>query len=107
MKILLNDGSIAEVQDELEVLRHTCSHVLAQAVKRIYPETKLSIGPSIENGFYYDFDTDHPFTADDLAKFEAEMKKIVKEGIEITRFELPPAEAEAKLEALGKELAAL
>ena len=81
---------------------HTASHILAQAVKRIYPETKLSIGPSIENGFYYDFDTDHPFTADDLAKFEAEMKKIVKEGIEITRFELPPAEAEAKLAEMGE-----
>ena len=81
---------------------HTASHILAQAVKRIYPETKLSIGPSIENGFYYDFDTDHPFTADDLAKFEAEMKKIVKEGIEITRFELPPAEAETKLAEMGE-----
>ncbi len=81
---------------------HTASHILAQAVKRIYPETKLSIGPSIENGFYYDFDTDHPFTADDLAKFETEMKKIVKEGIEITRFELPPAEAEAKLAEMGE-----
>ncbi len=81
---------------------HTASHILAQAVKRIYPETKLSIGPSIDNGFYYDFDTDHPFTSDDLAKFEAEMKKIVKEGIEISRFELPPAEAEAKLAEMGE-----
>ena len=81
---------------------HTASHILAQAVKRIYPETKLSIGPSIDNGFYYDFDTDHPFTSDDLAKFEAEMKKIVKEGIEITRFELPPAEAETKLSEMGE-----
>lgn len=81
---------------------HTASHILAQAVKRIYPETKLSIGPSIDNGFYYDFDTDHPFTSDDLAKFEAEMKKIVKEGIEISRFELPPAEAEAKLTEMGE-----
>lgn len=81
---------------------HTASHILAQAVKRIYPETKLSIGPSIENGFYYDFDTDHPFTSDDLAKFEAEMKKIVKEGIEISRFELPPAEAEARLTEMGE-----
>ncbi|MGN0637865.1 MAG: threonine--tRNA ligase [Huintestinicola sp.] len=81
---------------------HTASHILAQAVKRIYPETKLSIGPSIDNGFYYDFDTDHPFTADDLAKFEAEMKKIVKEGIELSRFELPPAEAEAKLNERGE-----
>ncbi|MBP1546252.1 MAG: threonine--tRNA ligase [Oscillospiraceae bacterium] len=81
---------------------HTASHILAQAVKRVYPETKLSIGPSIDNGFYYDFDTDHPFTADDLAKFEAEMKKIVKEGIELSRFELAPDEAVAKLEAEGE-----
>ncbi len=81
---------------------HTASHILAQAVKRVYPETKLSIGPSIDNGFYYDFDTDHPFTADDLAKFEAEMKKIVKEGIELSRFELAPDEAIAKLEAEGE-----
>ena len=81
---------------------HTASHILAQAVKRVYPETKLSIGPSIDNGFYYDFDTDHPFTADDLAKFEAEMKKIVKEGIELSRFELAPEEAIAKLEAEGE-----
>ena len=81
---------------------HTASHILAQAVKRIYPETKLSIGPSIDNGFYYDFDTDHPFTSDDLAKFEAEMKKIVKEGIEISRFELPPAEAESRLTEMGE-----
>ena len=91
-----------DTEEGRHTFRHTASHILAQAVKRIYPETKLSIGPSIENGFYYDFDTDHPFTADDLAKFEAEMKKIVKEGIEITRFELPPAEAEAKLAEMGE-----
>lgn len=91
-----------DTEDGKHTFWHTASHILAQAVKRIYPETKLSIGPSIENGFYYDFDTDHPFTADDLAKFEAEMKKIVKEGIEITRFELPPAEAEAKLAEMGE-----
>lgn len=91
-----------DTEEGKHTFRHTASHILAQAVKRIYPETKLSIGPSIENGFYYDFDTDHPFTADDLAKFEAEMKKIVKEGIEITRFELPPAEAEAKLAEMGE-----
>ncbi len=89
-------------EDGKKTFWHTASHILAQAVKRIYPETKLSIGPSIDNGFYYDFDTDHPFTADDLAKFETEMKKIVKEGIEITRFELPPAEAEAKLAEMNE-----
>lgn len=81
---------------------HTASHILAQAVKRVYPEVKLSIGPSIENGFYYDFDTDHPFTSDDLAKFETEMKKIVKEGLELSRFELTPDEAVAKLTEMGE-----
>ncbi len=84
-------------EDGKKTFWHTASHILAQAVKRVYPETKLSIGPSIDNGFYYDFDTDHAFTPDDLNKFEAEMKKIVKEGIELSRFELAPDEAIAKL----------
>ena len=61
---------------------HTASHIMAQAVKRLYPETKLAIGPSIDNGFYYDLDRETPFVADDLEKIEAEMKKIVKEGLE-------------------------
>ncbi len=81
---------------------HTASHILAQAVKRVYPDVKLAIGPAIDNGFYYDFDTDHPFTSDDLAKFEAEMKKIVKEGVELSRFELAPEEAAAKLAEMGE-----
>ena len=89
-------------EDGKKTFWHTASHILAQAVKRVYPEVKLSIGPSIENGFYYDFDTDHPFTSDDLAKFEAEMKKIVKEGLEISRFELTPDEAVAKLTEMGE-----
>ena len=65
---------------------HTTSHILAQAVKRLYPEAKLAIGPSIDEGFYYDFDVEKPFDADDIAKIEAEMKNIVKSGIEISRF---------------------
>ena len=81
---------------------HTASHILAQAVKRVYPNVKLAIGPAIDNGFYYDFDTDHPFTSDDLAKFEAEMKKIVKEGIELEQFGLPVDEAIAMLENMGE-----
>ena len=89
-------------EDGKKTFWHTASHILAQAVKRVYPEVKLSIGPSIENGFYYDFDTDHPFTSDDLAKFEAEMKKIVKEGLELSRFELTPDEAIAKLTEMGE-----
>ncbi len=72
--------------------RHTCSHVLAEAVKRLYPEAKLAIGPSIDTGFYYDFDC-QSFSREDLDNIEAEMKKVIKEGAEIKRFELPRAEA--------------
>ncbi len=79
--------------DELRTLRHSASHILAQAVKRLFPETKLAIGPAIDNGFYYDFDADKPFTIEDLEKIEAEMKKIVKENIKIERFELSREEA--------------
>ncbi|MGM9648770.1 MAG: threonine--tRNA ligase [Butyricicoccaceae bacterium] len=80
-------------------LRHTASHVLAQAVKHLYPEAKLAIGPAIENGFYYDFDTPHSFTAEDLEKIEAEMKKIVKQAIPMERVEISRAEAIAMFEA--------
>ena len=72
---------------------HTCSHVLAQAMKRLHPEVKLAIGPSIDNGFYYDFDTPTPFTPEDLSALEAEMRKICKEKIKLERFELPREEA--------------
>ena len=74
-------------------LRHTASHVLAQAVRHLYPTVHLAIGPAIDNGFYYDFDRDTPFTPEDLSKIEAEMKKIVKQGLRVERFELPRAEA--------------
>ncbi len=77
---------------------HTCSHVLAQAMKRLHPEVKLAIGPSIENGFYYDFDTPRPFTPEDLEALEAEMRKICKEKLKLERFELPRAEAIALME---------
>ena len=66
MKIILPDGSVEEAKDELRAIRHTASHVLAQAVKRLYPETKLAIGPAIDDGFYYDFDREGGFTPDDL-----------------------------------------
>ena len=72
---------------------HTCSHVLAQAMKRLHPEVKLAIGPSIENGFYYDFYTAEPFSETQLAELEAEMRKICKEKLKLERFELPRAEA--------------
>ena len=72
---------------------HTTSHILAQAVKRLFPDTKLAIGPAIDNGFYYDFDTDTPFTDEDKVKIEEEMNKIIKEDIRIERFSLPRNEA--------------
>ncbi len=79
--------------DELQTLRHSASHVMAQAVKRLFPEAKLTIGPAIDTGFYYDFDIDHAFTREDLDAIETEMKKISKENLKIERFELPRAEA--------------
>lgn len=72
-----------------KAFHHTASHILAQAVKRLFPSAKLAIGPAIDNGFYYDFDVEKPFTNEDLERIEAEMKKIVKSGLEITRFEMP------------------
>ena len=72
---------------------HTCSHVLAQAVKRLWPEVKLAIGPSIDGGFYYDLDAPFAFTQEDLAQIEAEMRKICKEKLKLERFELPREEA--------------
>ncbi|MBQ6937720.1 MAG: threonine--tRNA ligase [Clostridia bacterium] len=79
--------------NELQTLRHSASHVMAQAVKRLFPEVKLAIGPAIDTGFYYDFDSEHTFTTEDLEKIEAEMKKIAKENLKIERFELPREEA--------------
>ncbi|MBQ6066547.1 MAG: threonine--tRNA ligase [Clostridia bacterium] len=75
------------------VYRHTASHILAQAVKRLYPQAKLAIGPAIDNGFYYDFDVDPAFSPEDLEKIEAEMKKIIKEDLPLERFEMTPEEA--------------
>ncbi len=75
------------------LFRHTAAHILAQAVKRLYPEAKLTIGPAVDNGFYYDIDSEVTFTPEVLAKLEAEMKKIVKENLKIERFELPRDEA--------------
>ena len=87
--------NILTAKDEagLSTLRHTASHVMAQAIKRLWPEIKLAIGPSIADGFYYDIDPATPVTADDLVKIEAEMKKIIKEALPLERFELPREEA--------------
>ena len=85
-----------------KVFRHTASHILAQAVKRLYPEVKLTIGPAIDEGFYYDFDADFSFTAETLTALEAEMKKIVKENLKVERFELPREEAIAFMRDKGE-----
>lgn len=114
------DGEVADIRTPVErdcslsiltfeqeggkhALRHTAAHVLAQAVKRLYPETKLAIGPAIDNGFYYDFDSETVFTADELAKIEAEIGKIVKEKLPIERFELSRDEALRLVERQGED----
>ncbi len=106
MKIIMHDGSIEEHSFDEEIgrgaLRHTASHVLAQAVKRLFPETKLAIGPFIKDGFYYDFDRDGGFSAEDIAALETEMKKIVKENLKMERFTLPRAEAIKLMEEKGE-----
>ncbi len=89
-------------EEAKRTFRHTASHILAQAVKRLYPEAKLAIGPSIANGFYYDFDIEKPFLPEDLEKIEAEMKKIVKEKLPLERFEMTPDEAVKYYEDKGE-----
>ena len=113
------DGKVCDMRTKLEkdctlniltfadepgqrAFNHTASHILAQAVKRLFPDVKLAIGPAIDNGFYYDFDTETPFTTDTLAQIEAEMKKIVKESIKIEQFSLAPDEAVKFLEEQGE-----
>lgn len=97
MKVILKNGLVQECtfEDEVgrEAFRHTTSHILAQAVKRLYPTTKCAIGPAIENGFYYDFEFDFDFTAENLSEIEAEMKKIIKENLKLTHFTLSRSEA--------------
>ena len=90
-KIKLGGGRTAEVEESM--YWHTTSHIMAQAVKRLFPNVKLAIGPSIEKGFYYDFDVEKPFSEEDLLKIEEEIKKIIKEDLSIERFELPREEA--------------
>ena len=91
----------ARDKEGLDVVRHTASHVLAQAMKHVFPEAKLAIGPSIETGFYYDFEHE-PFSREDLDKLEAEMKKIIKKGEKLERFTLPRQEAIALMEEAGE-----
>jgi threonyl-tRNA synthetase len=85
-----------------DAYRHTTSHIMAQAVKRLYPEAKLAIGPSIDTGFYYDFDIDKAFTPEDLGKIEAEMNKIIKEDLSVERFTLTKEEAVKYMEKMGE-----
>ncbi len=89
-------------EEAKKTFRHTCSHILAQAVKRLYPDVKLAIGPAVDGGFYYDFDSEISFTQDILDKIEAEMKKIVKEGLFLEKVEMEPAEALALMEEKGE-----
>lgn len=91
------------MNEELLKIRHSASHVLAEAVLRLFPEAKLDIGPATDSGFYYDFDLSHKFTAEDLEKIESEMKKIISENQKFERFTLSRAEAEKKIKELGQE----
>ena len=90
-----SDLNILTFEDEggKKAFWHTSSHILAQAVKRLFPEAKLAIGPAIDNGFYYDIEVEHPFSPEDLEVIEKEMTKIIKENLELSRFELPREEA--------------
>ena len=99
VEILTFDGDL----DGKKAYWHTTSHIMAQAVKRIFPDAKLVIGPAIDDGFYYDFDVEKPFTDEDKAKIEEEMKKIIKEDLELERFELPRLDALKLMEEKGED----
>ena len=100
MKVLLRDGKCYEAgfdqPEGRQAFWHTSAHILAQAVKRLYPETKCAIGPAIENGFYYDFDFGFSFSEENLRAVEAEMKAIVKESLSLQVYELDRKEADRK-----------
>ncbi|MFR3274347.1 MAG: threonine--tRNA ligase [Collinsella phocaeensis] len=106
MKALYNDGSVAEVEGDeaLHVIRHSAAHIMAQAIKRLYPEADFAYGPATDNGFYYDVDLgDKKISEDDLPAIEAEMKKIVKENLKFQAFELPRDQAVALMEERGEK----
>lgn len=106
MKALFNDGSVAEVEGDeaLHVIRHSAAHIMAQAIKRLYPEADFAYGPATDNGFYYDVDLgDKTLSEEDLPAIEAEMKKIAKENLKFQTFELPRAEAIALMEERGEK----
>ena len=104
-KLKYNDEvNILTYDDEkaVEVIRHSTSHIMAQAVKRIYKDAKLAIGPSIENGFYYDFDLENPLSAEDLGKIEDEMNKIISENLSFERIDISKEEAIKLMEEKGE-----
>ena len=108
LRTTINEDCALEIltfddEEGKKAFRHTASHVLAHAVKRLFPKAKLAIGPAIENGFYYDFDVASPFTSEDLEKIEAEMKKIIKERLRLEHFELDAKEATALMQAAGED----
>lgn len=104
LKVILKDGSIVNSNEEegRGALRHTAAHILAQAVKRLYPKAKLAIGPAIDNGFYYDFDVEEAFTIETLEKIEEEMRKIIKEDLKLERSVMSRTEALELMEEMGE-----
>ena len=103
----LHEGARVEIITEkspeaLEIIRHSASHLMAQAVKELFPDAKVTIGPAVENGFYYDFDVDHPFTPEDLEKIESRMAELAKADIKLERSVLSSADAISKFEAMGE-----
>ena len=108
LRTIVSEDCVLEIltftdEEGKKAFRHTASHVLAHAVKRLFPTAKLAIGPAIENGFYYDFDVEIPFTPEVLDKIEAEMQKIIKEGLKLERFELDADEAIGLMEKAGED----
>ena len=106
MKVLYNDGHVAECPaDEVtHVVRHSAAHIMAQAIKRLYPEADFAYGPATDNGFYYDVDLgDKTLSEDDLPAIEDEMRRIVKENLKFSVFELPRPEAIALMEERGEK----
>jgi threonyl-tRNA synthetase len=104
----LQDGAKVEIVTEkspeaLEIIRHSTSHLMAQAVKALFPKAKVTIGPAIENGFYYDFDVDVPFSPEDLEKIEAKMKDLAKANIKVERQVLSKADAIKLFQDMGEE----
>jgi len=107
LSTILHDGETVEIITEkspeaLDIIRHSTSHLMAQAVKALFPEAKVTIGPSIENGFYYDFDVETPFSPDDLVKIEAKMRELAKAGLPVTREVLSKAEAIQLFKDMGE-----